>query len=146
MSHARQQIREAAALAVTGLTSTGANVFQSRKRPLSEAQLPALLVFTDDEAIDATSIHGPALLDRKLKLRIVGLAKDTSDLDDALDTIAAEVETALGNTTLGGKVQSLVLSGISVDFDDSTNKPVGEIALTYEANYFTHANAPATAL
>jgi hypothetical protein len=146
MSHARQQIREAAALAVTGLASTGANVFQSRKRPVGESKLPALLVFTDDEAVAASSIHGPALLDRKLQLRITGLAKDPTDLDDALDTIAAEVETALGNTTLGGKVQSLVLSSINVDFDDSTDKPVGQIVLTYEANYFTVANAPATAL
>lgn len=146
MSHARQQIRDAAVSALTGLASTGARVFPSRKRPLGEASLPCLLVFTDDESIAAASMGAPATLDRKLQLRVEGLAKDTTDLDDALDTLAAEVETALGNTTLGGKVLSLNLSSIAVDFDDGTDKPVGKIVLTYEANYFTLANAPASAL
>lgn len=146
MTHVRQQIREAAATALTGLTTTGANVFQSRKRPLGESKLPCLLVFTDEEQISGTSVHGPAMLDRRVQLRVVALAKDTTDLDDALDTIAAEVETALGNTTLGGKVSGLVLTGTTVDFDDSTDKPVGQIVLTYEANYFTLANAPANPL
>lgn len=146
MPHVRQQIREAAIAILTGLTITGANVFASRKRPLGDSKLPCLLVFTDDESVSVTSIHAPSVLDRRLQLRVVGLARDTTDLDDTLDAIAAEVEIALGNTDLGGLVQSLVLSSINTDFDDSMDKPAGQIVLTFEANYFTAANAPATAL
>ena len=146
MSHVRQQIRDAAVTALTGLATTGSRVFASRKRPVGDAKLPCLLVFTDEERIDAASVHNPAVLDRRLELRVVGLTKDTTDLDDALDTMAAEVETVLGGASLGGLCKSLTLSGIQVDLDESLEKPVGQIALTFEANYFTVANAPAIAI
>ena len=57
MIHFRTQIREAAAAALIGLATTGANVFQSRLHPIAEAKLPCLLVNTDDEEISALSIH-----------------------------------------------------------------------------------------
>ncbi|MEY2654030.1 MAG: hypothetical protein RLZZ524_1058, partial [Pseudomonadota bacterium] len=43
-NHLRQQIREAVAGAVTGLTTTGARVYQGRVYPLEDAQLPGLTV------------------------------------------------------------------------------------------------------
>lgn len=145
-SHARQQIREAIAAAVTGLASTGNRVYQSRLYALRDPDLPCLLVNTDDEDIAPLTLHGPAQLERDLQVQVRGVAKVAANLDDTLDTLAAEVETALGNTTLSGLVRTLTLESIRVEFDDGLDKPVGVIALGYRASYFTVANAPTTAI
>lgn len=135
MSHARQQIREQVATLVTGLATTGSRVHQSRMRPDA---LPCLLVTTNDEEIEPGTVGN--LRQRLLDLVITGYAKAGDTLDDALDTIAAEVEVALAN----GYADRAELTRIEVDFDDSLEKPVGSIALTYRITYFTAAGSPGT--
>ena len=49
MSHAHTQIRDAAVLALTGLTSTGSRVYPNRIFTLADANLPGLRVFLNDE-------------------------------------------------------------------------------------------------
>jgi hypothetical protein len=145
MPHVRQQIREAVAAAVTGLATTGANVHQSRIKPLA-AGLPALLVMTNDEAVDVGTINANPVLERVLEVEVAALAKAASNVDDTLDTIAAEVEAVLGNTTLAGLVDSLALSGINVDFDETLDQPAGRLSLRFRAHYFTTANNATTAI
>ncbi len=137
MSHARQQIREQVATLVTGLATTGSRVHQSRMRPDT---LPCLLVTTNDEEIVPGTVGN--LRQRMLDLVITGYAKAGDTLDDTLDTIAAEVEVALAN----GYADRAELTRIEVDFDDSLEKPVGSIALTYRITYFTEAGAPGVKL
>lgn len=136
MAHARQTIRESAATLLTGLTSTGSRVFQSRIVP--QTTLPCLLVMTDAEEIAPGAFEKQ--LERRLTLTVVGVAKAGSTLDDNLDTIAAEVETALGSD------YRYELTGIDVDFDETLEKPAGRIVLTYAYRYFTNAGAPGTVL
>lgn len=145
-NHVRQQLREALATAVTGLTTAGARVYQSRLHVLQAANLPCLLVNTDDEQVDALSIHAPALLERQLTASIRCVAKSASDLDDTLDTMAKEVESVLGNTTLSGLAKTVTPTGIAVEMSDDLEKPVGVLTLTYQITYHTAANAPTTAL
>lgn len=144
MPHVRQQIREAVAMAVTGLATTGANVVRSRMKPRATG-LPCLLVSTGDERVEAIGISGPALLDRQLDVEVKGYAIAADNLDDTLDAIAAEVEAVLGNTQLGGLVKSITLSGIDTDFDESLQQPAGVIALRFSANYLTVADDATTA-
>ena len=73
-------------------------------------------------------------------LAVAGLAKPPANVDDTLDTIAAEVETALGADL------KYELTGIAVDFDESLEKPAGRIVLTFSIRYFTTAGAPGTVL
>lgn len=145
MTHARQQIREAAATALTGLATTGSRVYQSRVHPLADSNLPCLLVNTDDEQLDQASIGMPPLLQRQLELRVRAVAKVTASLDDTLDAMLAEVETVLGNTTLGGKVKVLAPQAIRVAIEQG-EKPVGIAELIYVATYHTAQNAPETIL
>lgn len=138
MAHARQTIREATATLVTGLTSTGSRVFQSRMVPTA-ATLPCLLVTTNDEEIEAGAFEKQ--LDRRLSVQVIGVAKAASaSLDDSLDTIAAEVEAAIGTNL------KYELRAITVDFDESLEKPTGRIVLDFSYRYFTNAGAPGTAL
>ncbi len=141
MAHARRQIREAVATALTGLTTTGSRVFQSRMR--EQESLPCLLVVTDTENVDASV---GTIQQRDLDILVTGLALGASNVDDTLDAIAEEVETAVqAGGTLGGLVSvAPVLTGIRTQFDDSLQQPVGEIELAFRCTYFTHAGAPGT--
>ena len=137
MPHARQTIREAAASLLNGLTTTSTRVFQSRMVP--QDSLPCLLVTTNDEEIVPGTIGN--LVERQLELVITGVAKATGNVDDTLDTIAAEVETAMASFTYRNE-----LTRLEVDFDEALEKPAGRIALTYRVTYLTAAGAPGTAI
>ncbi len=131
MSHVRTQIRTAVVGLLTGLATTGARVHASRMRPAGADAMPCLLVATSDEDV-ALSMLGP--LDRSLRIDVRGFAMG-STCDDTLDQIALEVETAL--TPAGYQLRR-----IETDFDESLEKPVGEIRLTFEHLYFTPAGNP----
>lgn len=143
MSHARQQIREAVATALTGLATTGSRVHQSRMRPASDAGLPCLLITTDQERIEQSL---QSRLARELVVTVRGLAKASATLDDTLDTIAEEVEAAMQAAgTLTNRIPAgLVLESIEVEFDDTLDKPVGVVEMRYRAGYYTLAGSPAT--
>ena len=51
-NHLRRQIRERAATTLTGLSTTGSNVFQSRFYPMESAGLPGLCIYTKDETVE----------------------------------------------------------------------------------------------
>lgn len=146
MSHVRRQIREAAATLLTGLATTGARVFQSRIHPLRDADLPCLLISTDEERIVAENAIAGGELTRTLTLTIKGVAKANADLDDALDAIAEQVEPVLIGATLGNRVKRCTLDSIKVEMDDSLEKPVGIITFEFTTLYFTAPAAPGTAL
>lgn len=137
MAHARQTIREAAATLLTNLTTTGSRVFQSRMAP--QETLPALLVTTNDEEIVPGTIGN--IIERRLDLHVTGYAKQSSTVDDTLDTIAAEVETAMSTFTYRNELKS-----IAVDFDEHLEKPVGMIRLSFLVTYLTATGTPGTPL
>lgn len=150
MSHVRQQIREALVTTLTGLASTGSRV--SGRRVYSEAAtaLPSLTVMVDDEDVTVLGVSRPSVLDRALNVRIEARAAATADLDDALDTIAAEVETAIGASesaeTCGGLLQGpMTLSSVTVEMI-AAEQPVGLMTISYIAPYATAAGAPSVAL
>lgn len=146
MSHVRQQIREAAAAALTGLATTSTRVYQSRIHPLRDADLPCLLISTDEEDVDAENAVMGGELTRNLTLTIKGVAKANANLDDTLDGIAEQVEPMLNDASLGNLVKRCTLEKISVEMDDTLEKPVGIITLNYRTTYFTSPAAPGTAL
>lgn len=141
-THVRQQIREAIATLVTGLSTTGSRVHQSRMRPRGEGELPCLLVHSNDvESISAADAD--TLQQRDLPIVIRGLAKAGATLDDTLDAIALEVETAMAsNPRLSGKAHRSQLTAVDTEFDDESDQPVGEIQLTYTFTYFVQAGTP----
>lgn len=145
-NHLRRQIREAAASLVTGLGTTGARVYQMRIYPLQAAELPGLLVFTNDETAERTSFPAPSLMERRLELVIEGYARATSNLDDTLDGIAKEVEVAIaGDYTFAGKAKSTTLRNTQVQMVEA-DQPIGMVRLTFDVVYFTLDNAPDVAL
>lgn len=145
MSHVRQQLRDAAVTALTGLTTTGARVYPSRLLPLRDTDLPCLLVQTNDEEIIGADVHG-VLQERTLRLVVRCAAKITGTLDDTLDAMIAEVEAALDAQTFGGLAKSVNLTSIGIDMDDALDKPSGIAEISYTVTYYTAAGSPGTAL
>lgn len=144
MSHMRTQIRGATKTAITGLVTTGANVFNGGPRPLNETQMPGLKVSCPLETSGVAAGGGSKpLLSRRAVLFIDIHVQKVDDYEDEVNKIAGEVEVALGNTrTLGGLVKNLEPKGFEIQFSDETQKPVAVGRLTYEALYFTSQGVP----
>lgn len=144
-NYVHQQIREAAAASgvLGNLTTTGANVFQSRTHELQDTQLPALRIYTNDEDIKVGSMGSRRIRDRTLHLVVEACAKESANLDDKLDLICKEVETAIdGNQGLGLGVKCIEIKSIEADMQGEAEKEVGIKRMTFEVFYQTAQGAP----
>lgn len=137
MAHRRKQIRDRLKAVLTGLPQTGANVFASRMYPLNAAKLPGLLIYTDEEASEPGATGRS--LDRIVSAKIQGYVKPNAGaVDDGLDDIAEDVETAIeADPKLGGLALFTVLESSTMEFDAESDKPVGIITMTYQIHYRT---------
>jgi len=151
MTHARQQIRVAIATLVTGLTTTGANVFPSRVHPLQDTDLPGLTVYTTTEDVETdTMMMGTPLAreqHRSLNVVVESYVKATANFDNILDTIAVEVEKAiLADPTLGGLAKDTVLSNTEISLLSEGDKPVALATFTFLTQYRVSEIDPETLL
>jgi hypothetical protein len=147
MSHVRQQIREAAATKVTGLTTTGTRVYQSRVFPMSSGNLPGLIVYTKSESSELDGMTIPRPTYRSLSLVVEAYVKATADFDDEIDTISQEVEEALAaDVTLGGLSRDVYLSSFEVDYSGDGEQPVAVATMTFTVNYRVIENSVGVAV
>jgi len=132
--HKRQAIRDAFAAAVTGLTTTGNRVYVSRVYPLDTASLPALVIYTKREASAPDTIGLPRTFTREITLSCEAYVRGVDGYDDLLDTIAAEVETALyAAGDFGGLIKDAYLLGTDVNYQDGADQPLAsaDIEITF---------------
>ncbi len=147
MSHVRQQIRERVATDLTGLSTTGSNVFQSRVYPMEGAGLPGLIVYTNSETTDLEGTSSGRNLVRVLDVVVEGYVKATSNSDDTVDTIAAEVETAIANdSTINSLAKDSILATTEIELSGDAEQPIAVVRMTFTVVYVTADNAPETAL
>lgn len=146
MAHIRKQVRDQVATTLTGLSTTGSNVFPTRFYSLEQSKLPGLIVYTNnEELVEQLTIGKPRQQQRQLDIVIEGYAGG-STCDDTLDTIAVEVEEAIAaDVTLGGLVKDCVLAGTEFEYE-AEEKPHGLIRMTYQALYIVAENDPETSL
>lgn len=109
--HVRQQVREAIATRLTGLTTTGSRVYVNNVDPLASGELPALTIRAGSESIERGSVGQPnPYVRRSMTIWVTANAAATSGVADTLDTISKEVEVALVGT-----IDALTLGGLAVD-------------------------------
>jgi len=138
MSHLRKRIRDRIVSNVTGLTTTGARVYQTRFYPIASISQPLLLVYTLSEESEAETMTRPRKIGRKVSFTLEGMAKATSGLDDTLDAIAKDVEEAvLADPTCNSLAKDTVLTGTVIDYNAEGEQPVGSIKLTFVVTYRT---------
>ena len=146
MAHLRQSIRERIATDVTGLSTTGSNVFQSRVYPVEDGSLPCLLVYTTSEESEVTEIASPSPMTRFLNVIVQGVVGATTP-DDTLDDISKEVEVALaGDVTINSLANNSFLSSTTIEFNAEGAKPIGTVMLNYIVEYRNLDNNPESAI
>lgn len=140
--HVRNQLRDAITTRLTGLTTTSTRVHGYRVQPLQVSELPALSIRVASETVVPGTIHGPAVIDRTVDVRVLGIVGTAAVPDDTIDLIAKEVETALATVlTVAGKSVLLEYRGCEISFEDG-EKAVGVIEMEFAARLFNVANAP----
>ncbi len=147
-NHLRRQIRERIVTDVTGLSTTGSNVFQSRAYPVEESSLPCLLVYDAEESVTIRSMGNPRGIEAELTVNIEGYAQGGSGqtVQNSLAQIQKEVQIAMQGDIL---INSLARDSYLVSADSSISadakKPTGSVRLSYLVIYQYMENAPDTA-
>lgn len=145
MAHHRKIIRDAVVTALTGLASTGSNVFATRRYPVAAAQLPALCVYTLSEDSEVDSMGTNRSLLRTLDMIIEAVTQVNDTLDNTLDQLCLEVETALGlDPTLGGRVHDCNLASTRIAIRGDAEAETGSAVMNFSVIYRTRANDPST--
>lgn len=153
MTHTRQQIREAAATLLKVAPTAWGPVFETRI-PSPRAVLPYLMIFSDGEAVDASSVNYGGGYVRDLALVVAGRLRlpgnnDTETVEDKMDALASEVETKLSFATLQAaivqlKALRLTSTEMLVVTDDQAVPQYAEVTLSFVARYATAEGAPTT--
>jgi len=137
--HKRTAIRNAVVAALTGLTTTGANVSVDPVYDLDAANLPMLVITTGDESVDIGAQIGVRTYQRALTLSIEAIAKARVGLADTLDQIALEVEAAINtDPTLAATALDAVLTSVRQSMEKGS-QPIGRLSLDYDITYVTEA-------
>lgn len=143
MAHKREQIRKAIVTAVTGLTTTGANVFSGITYNLADTDLPALKVYAAGEQYNEGQDEMGAVEGRILSIRIEATAKATGALDDTLDDICEEVEIAVtGSSALSALVTGGRLESTEIEIEPGAELPVGTATMEWAIFYTVNSTAP----
>jgi hypothetical protein len=137
MSHVRTQIRAAAVDALAGVAPVSA----SRVYPIAEADLPVLLVWTNEEEITGGT-HGAYA--RELTLIVEAVARGAL-VDDDLDALLVGVEKALARNPLGGLCKPLTPTAIDISIE-AGSAPIGRARTSFRATYYTSFGNPESAL
>lgn len=146
-NHIRQQIRERVGTVLTGLTTTGSNVFETRVYPLENTNLPALVIYTKDETSEPLVISTDRVMSRELELIVEIYVKQTSNFDDEVDKICKEVEIAISaDTTINGLAKDCFLQSTSIEYNTEGEKPLTFASLTFLTNYYVNETRPDVAV
>jgi hypothetical protein len=141
MPHPRQVIREAVRAALLNATAAGATVYETRVVPHRVSEVPALAVYTLEESVSSDSVSvSPRELRRELSLVIEGwvAAGGATNVDDDMDELALEVETAMyADPFFGGVASESLLDTTSLEVIEEGDRLMGWIVMTYAFTYFT---------
>ncbi|WP_294344693.1 hypothetical protein [Prosthecochloris sp.] len=149
MAHVRTQIRDRVITTLSGLTTTGSRVYRSRVYPMSSATMPGICVYCmDEKGQDETE----DLLTKSVSVVVDGYVSG-DDFDDDVDTIQAEVETALygdyNSSTdrfFNGLVLDLSFTAADSKYNGEAKIKHGIIRMVFTALYLINRGAPETAL
>lgn len=146
-AHVRQQIQERFVTNCTDLTTTAGRVFKSRVYDITQTEVPGLCIYANSETSSRATMQTTDSLERTLDVLVEGYVQQTLEMDDTMDTIAAEVETAIAaDPTCNGLAKDTVLTSTEMTMTGEGDLPGGMVRLTWTVLYFTKTTAPTVAL
>lgn len=145
-NHIRRQVRDAVAVLVTGLTTTGANVF-TRVGPLQPHELPALRLRTEQDEVEVETISFPEQQTRRIRLVVDVIAAQADDVQNTLDQICLEVEKAINASSSSNRLGGLSAGGVSlisteIDIDGDGSVDVGRASMNFDVHCIVNSDAP----
>lgn len=146
MAHVRQQIRDRVATLVTGLPTTGANVYKMRRFALDDSKIPAICVYTMDESSNLITV-GSRTLGRTVNVAADIIIKGSSaTISDALDDICVSAEEAIAaDFHLNGLAKSCILTDTNITINVEGERSVASARLVYTVDYVTSISDVETA-
>lgn len=142
--HERQAIREAIVSQLVGIapafrTDARNRVFKSRHAPVRQSELPAINVYTESESVKPGSEStAPRELTRTVTVAIEAWAQMTENVDDALDELALQIETAMDlDLELAGTAFQCVLNSTEIGITTNSERPMGVVHLEYAVTFHT---------
>ena len=144
-AHIREQITAAVVTAVTGLTTTGTNVFRERDtdaEPLAAGELPGLVVNDAGGDAQILSLGISRKLERHLRLSIAAHVKTDSGYGTTLNLILKEIEVALAGASLGGAKYGTIVEEAAREIAGGGDTNIARQAFTFEFIYYTTHNTP----
>lgn len=141
--HVRRTIREAVAAVLKAALITGVRVYENRLYPVAESDLPCLLIITGGDQSGNIDLTQNPLQQRNVRVQIRAIVKMTKDLDDAMEALCTQIETAIAAATFPFKVEKRY---IGTEHQESAigNQPVGQSTLFYDFTVMTRENNPET--
>lgn len=143
MAHVRKLLRDNLTTALTGLTTTGSNVYQSRVYPVASNKLPGLLIYSKSESIEYSTMGLPRIQERTASFTLEIYVKGVSGYDNSIDQICLEIEEAIySNITLGGYAADIMIKEFDAEFNGDGDQPVGLATLTVDVLYRVREDNP----
>jgi hypothetical protein len=140
--HERQAIREAVVSQLVGIapafrTDARDRVFKSRQSPLRSSELPAINVYTETESNrPGSESTAPRELVRTVVVAIEAWVQATENVDDTLDAIALQIETAMDlDLELSSTAFQSVLTSTEIGITTNSERPMGCVHLEYAVTY-----------
>ena len=144
-NHLRRQIRERIVTDVTGLSTTGSNVFQSRIYPIEASKLPCLLVYDTDETVEIRSMGAIRGITSELIVNIEAYCQGGNG-QTVMNTLAAiqkEVQIAMqADIKINNLARDSYLTSADASMNAEATKPTGTVRLSYLVIYQYLENAP----
>jgi hypothetical protein len=143
MSHARKAIRDNIVSVLTGLSTTGARVYQSRVYPLDKSKLPGLCIYTKSEQSAVQTMGPNRTVQRVLSVSVEAYVRGVTGYDNSLDDICKEVEVALlADRTRAGLAKDTQITGFSADYSGEGEQPVATGVISVDVTYHTKEFTP----
>lgn len=148
MAHVKKQIRDAIKTRLTGLVTTGANVFDSRVYDLQASELPALMIFPGNETVEYLTMgRGARPKEHIFEIGIDAMATGVSGLADTLDLIEKEIVVAMSSdVTFGALAKDSLFASSENIISGEGDKPMGIRRIVYSVEFQTIETDPETAL
>tara|TARA_Y100001937_G_scaffold1817_1_gene2324 strand:+ start:952 stop:1440 length:489 start_codon:yes stop_codon:yes gene_type:complete len=129
-------IKQSALKTLTGLSTTGSNIFASRVHNLSSINLPALLLYTVEEESQPLVMNPARSIEKTLTLHLEGYVKQNATYDDKVDDISKEVEEALfTNRLLDGLVKDSFLTNTEIEYESEGDNPLARVVMDFQVVY-----------
>lgn len=147
MKHVRRQIRNYVTEALKGISDFGGRVYESRIYPLGKEEMPAALIYTENENIEEITKQGCRIQKRYIETVVYIFTRSNDNVEDAIDDLSKLVEDKIyEDQTFGRVAESTTLSSVNLLVEGDADTPVGAARLTFISKVLTQQGKSSEAI